>query len=280
MDCRLSPRTAMVEDADKQARRAEAGRPIVLLHITDTHLHATADSRMRGVTTYRTFVDVLEHAQRDSCWPPDAIVVTGDIVQDESPAGYQRFRAELEPFGLPVLCLPGNHDDPALMQQLLDTAPFRFCGAASFGPWSVILLNTFLMGEDAGGLGARRLQALKQALADHANQHVLVALHHQPLPMGSVWLDGVGLRDAPDFLEVVDASPQVRCVLWGHVHQASDRERRGVRFLSTPSTCSQFLQGSDFFALSELPPGLRWLELHPDGRVHTRVGWIDVTDRK
>jgi Icc protein len=98
-------------------------------------------------------------------------------------------------------------------------------------------------------------------------------MHHHPLPMGSAWLDGVALRDAAAFLEVIDAHPQVRGVLWGHVHQASDRQRGAVRFLSTPSTCSQFLPDSEFFALDGRPPGLRWLMLHPDGGIDTELDW-------
>ena len=69
-------------------------RAFKVLQISDTHLHAAADSRMRGVTTYETFLAVLERAQHDARWPADVIVATGDIVQDESRAGYERFRVE------------------------------------------------------------------------------------------------------------------------------------------------------------------------------------------
>ena len=92
-------------------------RALRVLQISDTHLHAAADSRMRGVTTYSTFLAVLEHAQRDRRWPADVIVASGDIVQDESRAGYERFRQSLEPLGVPVLSIPGNHDDPKLMAE-------------------------------------------------------------------------------------------------------------------------------------------------------------------
>jgi Icc protein len=101
-------------------------------------------------------------------------------------------------------------------------------------------------------------------------------MHHQPLNMGSAWLDGVGLRDADQFLAVLERSPDVRGVLWGHVHQASDRMRGDVRFLSAPSTCSQFLPSSDFFAIDNRPPGMRWLSLHPDGRLDTEVVWVEL----
>ena len=254
--------------------RMSHGPPLALLHITDTHLHAAADSRMRGVRTYETFLAVIDHALRSPHWPPAAVLVTGDIVQDESRAGYERFRSSLEPLRVPIYCIPGNHDDPKLMDELLNRSPFRVGGEARFGPWSLILLSTFLTGEDAGGLGEKRLQGLAAALKVHAGQHVLICMHHHPLPVGSAWLDGVALRDAEQFLRVVDLNPHVRAVLCGHVHQATDRERRTVRFISTPSTCSQFLPGSAFFALDQRPPGLRWLMLHPNGEIETEVEWL------
>ena len=247
---------------------------VTVLQISDTHLHGAADARMRGVITYATLLSVLDHVRRDRRWPADVILATGDIVQDESRAGYERFRAALEPLGVPVLSIPGNHDDPKLMSEILNSGAFQFGGELRHGPWSIVLLSTFLAGEDAGGLGPARLQGLRKALSVHVGQHVLVAMHHHPLPMGSTWLDGVALRDAKDFWQIIDAHPDVRGVVCGHVHQAFDQERNGLRFMSTPSTCAQFLPRSDFFALDDRPPGLRWLELHPDGHIETEVAWV------
>ena len=249
-------------------------KALSILQISDTHLHAAADSRMRGVTTYATLLAVLEHARRDPRWPVDAILATGDIVQDESRAGYERFRGALEPLGVPVYSIPGNHDDPKLMGEILTSGAFQLGGELRQGAWSIVLLSTFLAGEDAGGLGPARLQGLRQALAAHAGQHVLVAMHHHPLPMGSTWLDGVALRDAVAFWSLIDANPNVRGVVCGHVHQASDRTRNRVRFLSTPSTCAQFLPSSEFFALDDRPPGMRWIELYDDGAIETEVSWV------
>jgi len=252
---------------------------VVVLHVTDSHLHATIDSRMRGVTTHVTFLSVLEHARKDARWPPDAILVTGDIVQDESRAGYERFREMLQVFGLPVFCIPGNHDDPKLMTELLMVPPFQVCGDAKLEAWRILLISTFQKGEDAGAIGPDGLAALEESLRKFADEHVLICMHHQPLPMGSAWLDGVGLRDAEQFLETIDRHERVRGVVWGHVHQASDRKRNEVRFLSTPSTCSQFLPNSDFFAIDTRPPGLRWLVLEADGQITTEVDWVSSVDQ-
>jgi Icc protein len=266
----------MIKGSGRSSEMTQRMSPVMtVLQISDTHLHAAPDSRMRGVTTYATLLAVLERAKRDPRWPVDVILATGDIVQDESRAGYERFRSTLEPLDVPVLVIPGNHDDPKLMDEILHGGKFQVGGELRHGSWSLVMLSTFLAGEDAGGLGPARLQGLRSALTAHAGRHVLVAMHHHPLPMGSRWLDGVALRDAEQFWRIIDASPDVRVVVCGHVHQAAERDRRNVLFLSTPSTCAQFLPSSEFFALDTRPAGMRWLSLFPDGSVETEVTWVD-----
>ncbi|UCG73152.1 MAG: metallophosphoesterase [Chromatiales bacterium] len=246
-----------------------------LLHITDTHLHASPEGRMRGVCTDATLRAVLARALADDD-PPDAILATGDLVQDETRAGYERLRELLSPSGLPVYCLPGNHDELAAMHAVLDGEPFQVCGEARLGNWSLLLLNSHFRGADAGWLSPEELQRVVDALARNDASHYLVCVHHQVLPMGSRWLDGVGLSNADDLVEVLDGHKRVRGVVWGHVHQASDRRRQGVRFLSSPSTCAQFLPNSDDFAIDARPPGFRWLNLHANGRIDTKVVWLEA----
>jgi len=138
-------------------------------------------------------------------------------------------------------------------------------------------VSTHLLGEDAGGLGQRRLASLGRSLAEHDDQHVLICMHHHPIPMGSLWLDAVALRDAEDFLQLIDRHENVRAVTCGHVHQASERDRNGVTYFTSPSTCSQFLPASEGFALDNRPPGCRWFELHADGQFESAVQWLNMT---
>ena len=253
---------------------------LTVLQISDTHLHAAADSRMRGVTTYATFLAVLEHAQRDPRWPVDAILATGDIVQDESRAGYERFRAALEPLGVPVYSIPGNHDDPKLMGEILASGSFQLGGELRHGSWSVVLLSTFLAGEDAGGLGPARLPGPAQSTRGACGPA------HPRRDASSPAADGQHVarrrRSARRARRSGASSTritEVRGVVCGHVHQAADRTRNGVRFLSTPSTCAQFLPGNEFFALDDRPPGMRWIELYDDGRIETEVAWVPGATR-
>ncbi len=229
---------------------------------------------MRGVVTFDTFRAVIEQAMQDSR-PPDAIVATGDLVQDETRSGYERFQSVLASLHTPVLCIPGNHDAPNVMDSMLSDAPFQINGSYQAHGWSLIMLNSFARGGDAGRLDQTELDRLRETLDKHQALHTLICLHHHPVPMGSRWLDGVALRNPHQLFDIVDAAPQVRGILWGHVHQTSDRNHNGIRLMSTPATCSQFRPNSDDFAIDARPPGFRWLDLHQDGTIDTEVIWLD-----
>ena len=253
---------------------------ICLLHLTDLHLHASAEGRMRSVQTYSTLCAVLEHVQQ-SGREPDCVVATGDLVQDETREGYERFRASLERLKavgedqVPVLCIPGNHDAPGIMSQVLSEAPFQVGGTKRLGNWVLIMLSTFSRGNDYGLLGDGELQRLETALNEVTDQFVMVGLHHHPVPCGSLWLDGLGVRDADALFELTDQFPQVRAMLYGHVHQICETERRGVRLMSTPSTCFQFLPKSNSHRSDERPPAYRWLTLRADGQLDSEVVWLE-----
>ena len=253
----------------------DSDQELLLLQLSDTHLHATPQSRMRGVNTHDTLKEVLAHMRAQPQWPPDLVLATGDLVQDESRDGYEIFRDLLKTVGVSIACIPGNHDDPELMRYVLSEPPFQVGGTIEMSNWRIILLNTFVFGDDGGKLGANGLCELAHQLEQLGDRHALIAMHHQPIDMGSAWLDGVGLKDSEAFLGLVDGFPNVAGVLWGHVHQASDRQRGNVRMLSTPSTCSQFRPNSEHFALDDRPPGYRWLRLQPDGRVDTELVWVE-----
>lgn len=230
---------------------------------------------MRGVCTYDTLAHTLGVA-RERDWPPDAILVTGDIAQDESRLTYEVFRQCFSELGVPVYCLPGNHDNVAFMKATLDSPPFQFCGHAENDQWVMVMLNSQRPGKASGKVATTELERLRSLLEAHPNKHFLVALHHHPVATGSRWLDTVPLRNPDEFFGVLDQHSNVRCLLWGHIHQVYDQQRKGVRLLATPSTCSQFLPHSDEFAVDEShPPAYRILQLYRDGSVETTVRWCE-----
>jgi Icc protein len=245
-----------------------------LLQVTDPHLFGDEARSIYGVQTAVSLRKVLAEAFAPGTPRPQAILVTGDIADDESASAYSNFRRALAPYGLPVFCLPGNHDDPAAMPGAVGQAGFQFGGTAEFGDWGAVFLDTHVAGRPEGRVAPAELVRLDRELRAMQGRPVLVCLHHPPLQVGSAWLDAVGLTNADEVLAVIDRHAHVRVVLAGHVHQAFDAHHGDVRVLATPSTCAQFTPGTERCVMDIKPPGYRWLELRPDGTVRTEVKWL------
>ena len=245
-------------------------RPLNVLQFTDTHLLADGQAQLLGLNTHESLRLVLQLA-RQRHQQPDLVLVTGDLVHDGSESGYTRLQEFFSAYSVPVLLMAGNHDELRQLQNSAADGPARFVKQIQCRGWRIILLDSTIPGSDGGRLADVELSMLQQHLSSAPALPTLVCLHHQPVPMGSRWLDGMLLENAREFFAVLDRHPQVRGVLWGHVHQEYDEMRNGVRLLSTPSTCFQFKPHSDDFSLDALPPGYRWLDLYPDGRIDSGV---------
>ena len=249
-----------------------------VLHLTDPHLYGNASGNLRGVETDSSLRNVLDDALGSDAPEYAAVLVTGDLVQDD-PAGYQRFKSVLGSLDMPVLCIPGNHDEPEAMRNSLGEAPFRYCGTHAIGGWQFVMLNSVDPGHVGGRLGPDELRRLHADLG-RSPAPALVCLHHHPVAMGSRWLDGVGLADAEDFWRIIDVHSQVRGIVWGHVHQAYESKRGGVGLYATPSTGAQFLPHSDRYAVDSRPPAYRRFELLPNGRIVSRLRWVESAWRQ
>ncbi len=248
---------------------------IRLLQFTDTHLVADPAATVRGVRTQASLEACLAHARRRHL-PADAIAVTGDLVQDDARA-YGTLELLLDNLGAPVLLIPGNHDLPDEMARRFAHEPFQVGGTRVLGRWAIVMLATWFAeaADGEGRLGDDELRRLEAALEAHRDRHVLVCLHHQPIPMEAAGLDALGLGDADRFMALIGGYPQVRGVVWGHAHQALDVFRGDVRFMCTPSTCMQFKPRDPGFVIDGRPPGYRVLDLHDDGGIATEVVWLE-----
>jgi len=248
-------------------------KPLRLVQITDTHLFGEESGDLRGVATLPSLLAVLDAAAAD-IGAADAVLVTGDVVQDD-PRGYAHLHAAMRHLKKPVLCIPGNHDDLVQMRASLRGGPFQVGGWLDMSDWRLVMLDSVVPGRAGGRLSDAELESLDRTLTAAGRRHALVSLHHHPVAMSSDWLDQVGLENHAEFFAVIDRHPNVRGIVWGHVHQNFDAMRGAVRLLSTPSTCAQFKPGADRFAVDTRPPGYRILELGADGAIRTEVMWLD-----
>ena len=257
------------------AEHPKSGRVIKVLQITDTHLFANSSGCLLGLNTEQSLNAITEDIRAHHL-PTDIILATGDLVHDGTPAAYRRIFSHLENFGLPVYCLPGNHDEALTLQRTLNQEMIKYTEHAQHGDWHFIFLDSTIPDSEGAHLTPATLQALETHLQSAPDKNTLVCLHHQPILMGSKWLDTMAVDNADDFFAVIDRHPQIRGILWGHVHQKFDGRRKNVKLMSTPSTCIQFLPKSKDFALDTVTPGYRWLELHADGKIETGVERIET----
>ncbi len=252
--------------------------PLDIIQITDLHIaqppRKLPDS---ALTTEDSLETVLQAIARDE--DPAFMLCTGDLANHPDPIAYQRIHEIFGADGCPVYCLPGNHDDPAMAQQAAKAQPsrLRWNKVITTGNWVIIMLDSHVEGRIDGRLAATELAFLDQALTAHPDHHALICLHHHPEPMQSRWLDNHILQNAAEFYMVADKHPQLRAVLWGHVHQSWSGQRGQVQLLSTPSTCFQFLPRNDEFAFDTLPPAYRRIRLHPDGNFTSSVIFCELT---
>jgi len=244
---------------------------IRVVQITDTHLFRQPAAELLKLNTQESFECVLNLIEKNETHV-DMFLGTGDIAQDASLEAYERFIGGLERFSAPMYWIPGNHDRRAVMQKAIGPGK-QFINCIEAGNWQIIMLDSTVAGEVHGWLSQPELQILENRLAeaDASHSHVLICLHHNPIPGNSLWMEGIGLRNADELFAIIDRHPSARAVVYGHIHQALDFERNGVRYLCTPSTCIQFKPSVTDFTLDDRNPAYRWLQLYVDGRIETAV---------
>ncbi len=248
----------------------QAGKPILIVQISDFHLLTDFRQTMMGINTEESFLAVLEVA-RQAYQDIALFLMTGDLAQEPTIATYQRLRGHLGALPVPCCCLPGNHDDPELIRRALVGDNIVFQTQVLLDGWQLVCLDSTVPQEPGGYLAPEQLALLEAKLVEQPARYTLVCLHHSPLPTGSPWLDTMKLANAKDLFALLERFPQVKGVVYGHIHQAMDVKRRGVRFLGGPSTCFQFKQNSEKFALDFAPHGYRWIELYAGGEIRTGV---------
>ena len=68
-------------------------------------------------------------------------------------------------------------------------------------------------------------------------------IHSQVAPPVAInvdWLDKIGLDEASDLVNLIEASPQIKVICAGHVHQEFTGQISPAAVYTTPSTCVQF----------------------------------------
>lgn len=247
-----------------------AAAPLHIVQISDIHLK-TQPSRLWGADVDAGLHAVLRQIQTRQP-APDFILATGDLVGDE-PEAYPRLWRCLEQLGIPVYCLPGNHDFPAALSRALpQDGLVRRSRYFQVGSWQFILLDSSFPNASVGHLASGELTLLDTVLATEPERPTLVALHHHPMPIvGMDWMDSMTVVNSAALWAVLERHAQVRAVVFGHIHAEFASQRGQIRLLAAPATSMQLNPQAAEPQVDHLPPGYRWFTLYPDGTLETGV---------
>lgn len=244
------------------------------VHITDTHLLNRADQIFNKINTVQTLEAVL--AQCLKRYPNiDFLLFTGDISQTATKKSYELFKSIIDRYQTPIYCVPGNHDKPKLLKNIMPNSPNDSITIIKHGKFSLILINSSVDNEHHGLISKTCLQKIKKHLQSNSDECNIIALHHHPININSPWLDEIALQNRNEFLETIHNSFRNVLILFGHVHQEIDIQQNKVRVLSTPSTCYQFKTSSKTMHHTYYPrPSYRYVHLTAPNQINTIVHHI------
>lgn len=222
-----------------------------ILHLSDTHL--TGSGLDEDGVDAAAALDRLLHDVR---FVPDVdlVVVSGDVADDGSRAGYEaalgrigRFAAER---GVPHVYSTGNHDvrddfaavlgsghrghDGSDVGRLADPTGDERTAVSEVAGLRVITLDSLVPGSVHGVIGDRQLAWLRETLAEPAPAGSILVFHHPPVSLDhSSWMPSFVLR-SPGALARVVGGTDVRTILCGHLHLQLNGVLAGVPVCVTP----------------------------------------------
>lgn len=219
---------------------------MLIAQITDPHVAAEGTAVRALVDTPQRLVDAFEQCA-DLPRVPDVILLTGDLANDATPVEYDLLAETLHHAPCPVLPIPGNHDDPALLRatfaaagvcpaDLPDAPAGEFHYAHDDLDVRFVALDTTVADLHNGEVTERSAAWLDDTLAARSDQPTVVFMHHTPYATGSWWFDYNGVAGAERLRTVLARHPQVIRVVTGHVHRATHTQWGTLTLSSAPST--------------------------------------------
>lgn len=217
---------------------------MLIAQISDLHI-AESDSYMRQFVdanaTLAAAVDYLNAMQLR----PDVVLATGDLTDHGRPEQYELLAAILAELDIPLLLIPGNHDE---REPFLQAFAATHLYLPRHGPTQyvvddydvrLIALDTTRVGHHDGELDDERLAWLDHTLAQRPDDPAVVFLHHPPFMTGIWWMDCIGLGGARKLEALVRRYPNVQLVLAGHLHRPITTNWGSTVVSTAPSTTHQ-----------------------------------------
>jgi 3',5'-cyclic-AMP phosphodiesterase len=252
---------------------------VIIAQISDTHIAPEGRLVCGRVDTAPYLARAVA---RLNALRPDAVLVTGDLVDAGRPDEYARLRGLLAPLRAPVYLIPGNHDArDALRAAFADHGYLPRAGFLHYAvddhPLRLVGLDSLAPGHGHGELCDERLDWLEARLGESARP-TLLFLHHPPFDCGVAALDALRLKVGAERLAaIVRRHPNVERVLCGHAHRPMQARWAGTLASVAPSTAHQVTLDLDPGAPLSItfdPPAFALHRWHPEAGLVTHLQYV------
>lgn len=245
---------------------------IKLIQFSDCHLFAQPNSLHVGSAVYQNLANTLEDiAQQDF----DLLIFTGDLTQDHTVDSYHRFVELVNKanFSAPIYWLAGNHDDQAIMAEILVGRCFNAEKYATLGNWHIKLIDS-KSATPAGFIAEEELERIKKA----DGKYELLISHHHPIDVG-YFIDRHGMQNQAEVKQALALNLNIKGYLTGHVHRAEQLNisigKREIPVFTCPATSMQFAKDRNNMIAECILPRYHIVSLHDDGRITREVRTVN-----
>ena len=214
---------------------------VLIAQLSDLHVRPDGELYQGVVDSNAMFVSAVAHV--NALDPrPDLVLLSGDLVDKGDPTEYAMLRRLLWALDVPVLVIPGNHDEREAFRTAFDdhaylppAGPMNYA-VGDHGPVRIVALDVTLPGLHHGAVGETGARWLDETLAAEPRRPTIVMMHQPPFESGVPYLDDYLCRNGGRLAEVVSRHGHVERIVCGHVHRFMQLRFGGTMLCTAPST--------------------------------------------
>ncbi len=173
---------------------------------------------------------------------PDLVLLSGDLVDHGRDEEYEMLSELLAALEVPLLAIPGNHDDREAFRRAFAGRPWLpASGPIDYvvgdgGAVRIVAVDVTLPGLHHGLVGVEKAAWLDSVLSSDPRRPTVVMMHQPPFDTGIPYLDLYSCREGQRLADVVRRHPQVERIVCGHVHRFMQMRFGGTMLCTAPST--------------------------------------------
>lgn len=212
-----------------------------IIQLTDLHLSSDKSQKLFGVVTYDSLNKIIDHLLINE-GDYDAIILTGDISQDETIESYQLANEMLIRLNKPIHYIHGNHDYKSNLELIFNTHnPIE---NLSIPYWDFISVDTVEYGKDRGFISDKEFSLLKKKISESKENNIVLVMHHHCLKLGTPLVDDCMLLNNHQLLRFIDGENKIKLIMCGHAHGNYKLKYNNLTLEVCPAVCFQWKKGT------------------------------------